>query len=296
MKNATMTLCLLVGGFAPGATAPLASLPDSGLQEPSQEAPSQSVRILVTNDDGWESAGLAAVVRALGELGEVVVSAPSENRSGSSQSTIVLRGEHIARQVEIEGASEAWSLEGTPADAAAFGILALGGERGFDLVVSGINAGANVGEVAHYSGTVGAAMEAVGLGVPAIAVSQQDPRESGRAARFTLQLARRILSEGADPGVVYAVNVPRHRGEGVQPVVVAPMGGRYLRVRGFRLKELEDGSFGVRATIGFERTAPEGTDTAAYQAGAIAVTPLHFNWTHEAASERMAEWGLLGEE
>lgn len=276
--------------FGAAALVLLPASQDPGSKPPEPAAP--TVRVLVTNDDGWQSAGLASVVAALAELGEVVVCAPLENRSGASHSATIFRGEHALREVEVAGASEAWAVDGTPSDAVTFGLLGLGGERGFDLVVSGINAGPNVGEVAHYSGTVGAAMEAVGLGVPAIAVSQEALRDFADSARFTVSLARRLLAEGADRGVVYSINVPRHRAEGPQSVLVAPMGGRFLQVERVRTSTEAGGRRTFRAVLGFDSEAPEGSDTQAFLSGAITVTPLRFDWTDEAALQRLRGWKL----
>jgi len=291
-RNETPILPVLLACLAVPA---LAALTAQAQEDDDQAQPRP--RILVTNDDGWDAPGLKAVVAALAEVGEVVVCAPSDNRSGASHSTEVLGGEHEARPTQVEGAAQAWAVEGTPSDSVSFGVLGLGAERGFDLVVSGINSGPNVGEVAHYSGTVGAGMEAVGLGVAAIAVSQSDRRDYEPAARFTARLARKLLSEGAAPGVLLSVNVPSFEGDGdeTQPVVVAPMGGRFLKLRGFSNKEQDDGSLRFRARLGFNRDAPEGSDTAAFLSGAITVTPLRFDWTDSAELERVAGWGL-GEE
>ncbi len=126
-------------------------------------------RILVTNDDGYESPGLRSLVAELATFADVVVSAPAGNRSGSSQSMGSLGGALEVERVEIPGAAVAYAINGTPAMAATFGLLELGREKPFDLLVSGINQGANVGKVSHLSGTVGAAMQGVYLGVPSIA-------------------------------------------------------------------------------------------------------------------------------
>ncbi|MDP6762830.1 MAG: 5'/3'-nucleotidase SurE [Planctomycetota bacterium] len=275
------------------AAAALVLVPAALPLDPRPAAPSEGIaRILVTNDDGWDADGLAALVTSLAGMAEVVVCAPLENRSGASHSTEILRGDHGLRRVEVPGASHAWAVEGTPSDAVTFGLACFAGERGFDLVVSGVNAGANVGEISHYSGTVGAAMEAAGQGYTAIAVSQEAPTDFEAAARFTARLARRVLARRAPEGVVYSVNVPRHRGEGPQPVVVAPMGGRYVRVESVQRFEDESGELRFRTELAFDREAPEGSDTAAYFSGAITVTPLRFDWTDRAALERVGGWEL----
>ena len=132
----------------------------------------QRFRILVTNDDGIETAGIHTLAESLRSVAdEVVVVAPDGNRSGSSQA---ISGEPLVVREFWDGSrSLGYGVSGFPADAVRFGLIELGGDQGFDLVVSGINVGSNVGNVSHLSGTVGAAMEAIFQGVPAIAVSQE---------------------------------------------------------------------------------------------------------------------------
>lgn len=247
-------------------------------------------RILVTNDDGFDSPGLAALVAALSEVGDVVVSAPDGNRSGASLSTVVLRGEHAVRRTEMEGASEAWAVDATPADAAAFGVLHLSGERGFDLVVSGINAGPNVGSLSHYSGTVGAAMDAAGRGFTAMAVSQADYRNPAPAAEFAASFAKRLLDEGGEPGVVYNVNVPMYRGDAPQPVVVAPMGGQMIELVGVDVELGDDGAGQFAMQIKYPGQEQAGCDLEAFNTGAITIAPLRYDWTARSEVERLGSW------
>jgi 5'-nucleotidase len=243
----------------------------------------------VTNDDGYQSPGLAALVAELAPLGEVVVSAPDGNRSGSSHS-ISLAEPLEVREVQIEGASRAVAVNGSPAAAASFGILALGAERPFDLLVSGINRGGNVGHVAHYSGTVGAAMEGAYRGVPAIAVSQDSAAtDFGRAAAVTARIVRALSPTGLSPGVVLNVNVPRAATERSAPVVVARMGGSHIEQAGWlRLSTRDDVSL-WRIDLRRAETAPAGTDTAAYLDGKISVAPLRFDWTDTSLLPQLEE-------
>ncbi|MCH7602377.1 MAG: hypothetical protein IIB54_06395 [Planctomycetes bacterium] len=126
-------------------------------------------RILVANDDGIAAPGLHALVRELSSFADIVVVAPENNRSGSSHSLSLYRAEMTLTRTDIEGALEAYAVNGSPADAVNIGLLHVGREKPFDLVVTGINHGANVGVTAHISGTVGSAMEAALNGVPATA-------------------------------------------------------------------------------------------------------------------------------
>ncbi len=161
--------------------------------------------ILVTNDDGISAHGLRALVQALQAVGTVTVVAPSHERSATAQS-LTLRQPIFCEQV----AEREWSVEGTPADAMILAFHTLLPQRP-DLVVSGINRGANLGENIYYSGTVGAAMEAAINHVPAIAISvaaRAREFDYKPAAEFIARLAPIVLKEGLPPGVLLNVNVP----------------------------------------------------------------------------------------
>jgi 5'-nucleotidase len=256
-------------------------------QEPAAATP-KLWRILVTNDDGIEGAGLKALVAALDPLGEVIVSAPAANRSGSSRSTEMFSRELKIVQVEIPGADAAWSVDGTPADACAFGLLHLAGGRPFDLVISGINAGANVGAFAYYSGTVGAAMEGPAHGVPGMAVSLDRGGSDAGAARYAADFARAWLTRGATTEIVYSINVPR-LADGATPAARAGRVGPapYL-TSGFAFSA--DGG-AVRARLAPLTDLPAAdTDTALLAGGNITVTPLRVEWTDAAALRALPEW------
>lgn len=265
----------------------LAALPAVGEEVP--------LRILVTNDDGYRAKGLLTLVAELTTLGEVVVAAPRENMSGSSQSMGGFGGELQAETVTIPGAREAWAVNSTPAAAAAFGVLYLGTERPFDLVVSGINRGANVGDISHLSGTVGAAMQAVYLGVPAIAVSQDAAAaDYGAAARYTVKLVRALKERGFPRGIVVSINVPAAATQGGSAeAVVAPMGGSYVHIDAYEKLPGEGTVALFRARVKLEGKgvpAFQGTDTGAYLDGKITVTPLRFDWTDQRLVASMSQW------
>lgn len=253
-----------------------------------QEALRERPRILLTNDDGITSAGLHALRRALEPLGEVVVSAPATNESGASHSVRALRGFAVWPHHQ-EGAVVGWAVNGTPSDAVRFGLLELGRDRAFDLVVSGINDGANLGVIAHYSGTVGAAMEAALHNTPAIAVSQaRDVQDYEAAIRTTVRIARAILAgRGPSPGIVLNVNVPP---EPMKGVVVLPMGRGHLGVRGFeRVGEAGD-TVTWRTVLEAVPIPPGQSDTRAFGEGWIVVTPLLFDRTAHEWLAPLAEW------
>ena len=152
------------------------------------------MRVLATNDDGITAAGLQALRKALRELDgvEVDVIAPDSNRSATARS-ITTRSPLWVQEVEFGDGSTGFATDGTPVDCVRFADLGLLGEKP-DLIVSGINHGANLGDDITYSGTVAAALEGIVLGVPAIAVSQQSSKGEmdfryGRSFDFTVAAA-----------------------------------------------------------------------------------------------------------
>ena len=251
---------------------------------------SQDYRILVTNDDGIESPLLHNLVANLASLSrvEIVVAAPDQNQSGSSQSSV--GGPLIVEKVSIEGATEAYSISGRPADAVRFAVVQLQNPNKFDLVISGVNRGANVGNVSHLSGTVGAAMEGVYHGLPAIAVSQEVTGvDTDTSARFILQLVERYRSIGAPQGVVMAVNIPRGELKGV---AVRSMGDSFLKTESYSLKSDSEGGSYFEPERTIVQSTNNSTDTYAYQNGFITVTPLDFDWTAYSMIEDIETWGL----
>lgn len=256
----------------------------------SNQSSAQNFRILVTNDDGIDSPLLISLAQELNQLSEVdvVISAPQENQSGSSHSSI---GSPLTvKQVDIEGVSAAYSVSGRPADAVRFGIVELGKEQRFDLVVSGINRGANVGDISHLSGTVGAAMEAVFQGVPAIAVSQEIfGADTGVATRFVAQLITRYIEQPTPEGVVVSINIPA--GE-LLGVAVRPMGDSYIDTAAYELKDQNKGTHLYESNITRVQSDNRETDTFAYQQGYVTITPLKFDWTSYESLNQIRDWGL----
>src|ERR1700761_9636988 len=160
-------------------------------------------RILVVNDDGLSSEGIAILAKALQSLGAVTVVAPDSDRSGTSHS---ISAQHAVRaQAMPEGELHRFACSGTPADCVLLGVNELCGARP-DLVVSGINRGANLADDVNYSGTVAAAVEATIVGVPAIAISlssswpeHDDVHHWDTAAGVAVKLAREILDDPMPP-------------------------------------------------------------------------------------------------
>ena len=253
-------------------------------------ADAQSYRVLLSNDDGIESPLLAALKQELEALPgvEVLVSAPHENQSGASQATGPnrLTVDRVYRDGELFG----YAVHGEPAEAVRFGIVMLAGDEGFDLVVSGINDGTNVGNVSHHSGTVGAAFEGEYQGIPSIAISQESRGgDTERSARFAATLVQRYQREGAPLGMVLSVNIPAGELKGVR---VRPMGDSYLKTVDYEIQsESENSTTYQRRRIRVPAT-DSGSDTFSYQDGYIVITPLKFDWTDHESIGEVESWGL----
>ncbi|MBO3697672.1 5'/3'-nucleotidase SurE [Roseivirga sp. E12] len=255
-----------------------------------ESASAQKYRILISNDDGIESPLLKTLSEELAKLPdvEVVISAPSENQSGSSQSTDgrTLKVEKISKDNEFFG----YAVSGRPADAVRFGLRVLGKEEPFDLVISGINRGSNVGKLSHLSGTVGAAMEAIYHGIPAIAVSQEVRGVNTKvSAEFVSQVVSKYKKNGAPKGVVISINIPAGELKGVS---INPMGDAYLDMGNYVLRSDSGNTSVYQQRLALAKAKDSNSDTYAYQQGFITITPLKFDWTAYELLQSIAEWGL----
>ena len=165
-------------------------------------------RILVTNDDGIESRGILALKQALDPIGDVTVVAPDTNQSAVGHQKTLMRPLRVRERTLADGSS-GYSIDGSPTDAVSLAFLGFF-EEGFDLVASGINYGANLGDDITYSGTVSAAMEAVINNCPAFAISQEyhEQIDFALASLSAAVVARNILEHGLKRGELLSVNVP----------------------------------------------------------------------------------------
>lgn len=241
-------------------------------------ADEKRLQILVTNDDGYHSKGIRVLTEQLGTIGDVLTVAPVTDQSGASQSTTVLKGETWVIPHREGGKLVGYEVEGTPADAVRFGIMSLGKKTKFDLVVSGINKGGNVGDINLYSGTVGAAMEARLHGIPALAVSQSSRRKDDFAlsAWLALKLVKQMIQKGVPNNVVLSLNVPSGVVRGVK---VTPVKGLVLQVKGFKRGENVGARTKYIPILRFERTQPLGSDSEAYIQKYATVTPISVDRT-----------------
>jgi len=220
-----------------------------------------------------------------------VLIAPSQDRSGLSHGILNTTGGTVVRSIELDGTVRGYAVEGSPAEAVAIGIKALGGDRGFDLVVSGINRGENLGLSNLYSGTVNAAMEGVLRGVPAIAISRGgDGSDYTLSAAFARRLVAEALEQKLPMGVMLNVNVPGSTVKGVK-VVRASVGQR-MALQGFDATPLGTGVTRYTPRVGRVDSQPASGDVAAYLAGNITIAPLALDRTAIQAIPTVRRWGL----
>jgi 5'-nucleotidase len=261
-----------------------------------------AMQVLLTNDDGIEAEGLQAMRRALVGLPgiELAVIAPDGNRSAFAR-MITTRRPLWVQQVPFEDGTSGFATDGTPVDCVRLAKLGLIEGFDADIVVAGINHGSNLGDDITYSGTVAAALEALVLGIPGIAVSQQsNAREMDfrlgsrfdfeRAADFVARVVAELEEVPLPQGTLLNINVPAGEPHGVQ---VTRLGKRIYRDELKLDAEDEDGGrryWIYGADPGFHDEP--GTDLAAVHAGHIAVTPVHFDLTDLSGLDALTRYDL----
>ena len=251
------------------------------------------MRILVTNDDGIDAIGLHVLARRLTELGDVVVAAPDREYSGAGAALGAL---HLirpeVRRAEVPGVATAWAVSGPPALCVTFARLGAFGD-GFDLVVAGINPGANTGRAIYHSGTVGAALTARNGDLPGLAVSQAvagfgvegqgwdamiQNQQWDAAAEVGARVATVLLARppGGDPPVlnVNVPNLPVDQMAGWRRTEVATLPPRALVQAELVAQAGHEGAYDVNMQWGDPVDLPVDTDSGAVEAGYVSITAL----------------------
>ena len=250
--------------------------------------------ILVTNDDGVFAPGLLALVEEMRKMGRVTVLAPDRNWSGGGHVKTLDRALRI-REVRLADGTQAFAGDGAPSDCVALATLGFFKEP-IDLVVSGINAGANLGHDVTYSGTVTAAMEAVIAGVPGIAVSLEamdnliGEIDYGPASHAAAKVVRQVIENGLSHEILLNVNVPYLPADKIRGITLTRQG---LRVYHSRLDERSDPRGNPYYWIGGDAPTgvPErGTDVGALAEGFVSVTPLQLDLTAYRALTDLNTW------
>ncbi len=260
------------------------------------------MRVLLTNDDGIEAAGLQALRRALLQIPsvELEVIAPDGNRSAMARS-ITTRRPLWVEEIGFGDGTVGYATDGTPVDCVRLANLGLIADFEPELVVSGINHGSNLGDDITYSGTVAAAFEAIVLGLPGIAVSQQSSAleldfrqgqgfEFRTAASFTARLVEELADVPLPPATLLNINVPGCEPNGVE---VCKLGKRIYRDE---LALVDEGTgarrlYRIYGDASFEKDET-GTDLQAVAQGKIAVTPIHFDLTDREGLSALQRYDL----
>ena len=250
--------------------------------------------ILVTNDDGVSAPGLFALVQEMRKLGNVTILAPDRNWSGGGHVKTLDRALRV-KEVRLADGTQAFAGDGAPSDCVALATLGYFKEP-IDLVVSGINAGANLGHDVTYSGTVTAAMEAVIAGIPGVAISLETTDsyvgeiDYGPAARAASKIVHQVVENGLAHEILLNVNVPFLPDEKIRGIALTRQG---LRVYHSRLDERMDPRGKPYYWIGGDAPTgvPErGTDVGALAEGFVSVTPLQLDLTAYRALTDINTW------
>lgn len=247
------------------------------------------MKILLSNDDGFRAAGLAALRTAIAPLGAVTVVAPDRNRSGASNSLTL----DVPLRASAYDTDAYFVVNGTPTDCVH---LAVSGFFDFehDMVVSGVNDGANLGDDVLYSGTVAAAVEGRFLGLPAIAVSlcveEGSPRNFASAAQLAARLVQRLAREPLQGSMILNVNVPDLPEGGLRGIRVTRLGNRHRSEQVVRAQDPRGRNVYWVGSAGASQDAGPGTDFHAVAEGYASITPLQIDLTRHTALPEIERW------
>jgi len=241
-------------------------------------------RYLLTNDDGIYAKGLNTLYKELSQDADCLVVAPEVEQSAVGHAITLFRP-IMVRMARKNGSTIGYAVKGTPADCVKLGIRELS-DRPIDLVVSGINLGANVGINVIYSGTVSAATEGIIMGVPSMAISLDSRREGDFtfAARFARKLARLLVEERPFEGMALNVNVPALPESDIKGVVVTKQGrARFMEDFDKRIDPRENTYYWLAGDTRFSDHEEEDSDACALNKGFITITPIYYDLScHEA--------------
>jgi 5'-nucleotidase len=248
------------------------------------------MRILIANDDGYLAPGIAALVRACQGLGEIDVIAPEQNASGTSNALTLSRPLSVWDHAR-EGVRSSRVVNGTPSDCVHIALTGVLDARP-DLVLSGINNGANMGDDTLYSGTVAAAMEGFLFGIPAIAFSQAEKgwAHLDGAAAAARALIESVLAGGLrGPAFLLNVNMPNRPDAAACPRVITRLGRRHASEPVVRQQSPRGDTIYWIGPAGDAREAGQGTDFHAVAQGQVSLTPLQVDLTDHAGRASWAQ-------
>ncbi|KAF7772095.1 5'-nucleotidase [Pseudoalteromonas citrea] len=244
------------------------------------------MRILLSNDDGVHAKGIEVLYQALSQVAEVTVVAPDRNCSGASNSLTLMNPLRMSKL-----ANGFMSVNGTPTDCVHIGINKLMDERP-DLVVAGVNKGANLGDDTLYSGTVAAAIEGRHMGLPAIAVSlcSKDEVHYETAAHVTVEIIKKLQSHPLPTDQIININVPDLPISQLKGLKVSRLGSRHQAETMTQQVDPWGRDIFWYGPLGRESDAGPGTDFHTVNEGYASVTPLKVDMTAHDSLTAMASW------
>ncbi len=253
------------------------------------------MKILISNDDGIHAEGIAALISALSSEHELYVAAPSGQRSAFSHSVTYFRQTNRAERVMLEGAAEAWAVDGTPADCVFYAMCGLFGDVKFDLVIAGINDGRNLTTDIIYSGTVGAAGEGMLCRVPSMAVSLcgRPPVHYETAALAAKKLIPVFMKDPARLSYILNVNVPDLPAQEIRGFRKAVMDLPVDYRRPLKIQKEDEDTLLISIEskvpdLNENLMMPEG-DVTAVKNGYIALSPLMYDMVRYGVMQKLSE-------
>ena len=246
----------------------------------------QMINILVSNDDGVNAPGIIALSDALKAFAKVLTVAPDRNCSGASNSLT------LTNPLRINTLNNGYvSVNGTPTDCVHLAIRQLC-KVDPDIVVSGINAGANMGDDTLYSGTVAAAMEGRFLGLPAIAISLVGKKlqHYQSAADYAARIVKNLLAHPIESNQILNVNVPDLPLEQIKGIKVTRLGARHKAEGMVKTQDPAGKDIYWLGPVGAEQDSGEGTDFGAVADGYVSITPLTVDLTAYNQLTKLADW------
>lgn len=244
------------------------------------------MRILLSNDDGYLAPGLATLARAMARFGDITVVAPERDRSGASNSLTLTRPLRVR-----QGDNGFYYMDGTPTDCVHTAITGLMPDEP-DMVIAGINRGANLGDDVLYSGTVAAAMEGRFLGKPAVAVSLAGhrARHFETAAHYAVRLVEQLVRDPLPADTILSVNVPDLPLADIKGIEATRLGHRHKAEPVIRAADPHGEPIYWIGAPGAEADAGPGTDFHAIRNDCVSITPLQVDLTRYTAIDQVSSW------
>ena len=238
-------------------------------------------KILITNDDGISSEGIYALWDAMQDVGDTFIAAPSIEKSATSHS-LTLSDPLRASITEREHGFKGWSISGTPVDCVKLAIRSLMGDRP-DILISGINHGANLGNNIMYSGTVSAAAEGMIMGIPSIAISlaSYETDNYDVSKKFAKKIVDKVIANGIPKDILLNVNVPYCNDDQIKGVRITRQGSQYF-VDEFeeRIDPRNGNYFWIKGKM-IDKDKSIEFDGAAIKENYVSITPIHYRLTNE---------------